>query len=600
MSYTPWSENALFSAGSDRSIANMATLGVDTVALNVWAFQDDEDATDIALDFDYFSASIPSIEHAIDQIHAQGMRVMLKPMVDLRNGVWRAHINPSAAWFAEYESYMNDWATFAEAHGVEMLSVGCEFNQPQTWEAEWRQVVAGVRARYSGPITYAANHDSYASVAWWDAVDYIGIDAYFPLTDSYNASPAELVSAWQARADSIEAWRSAAGLAQSVLFTEVGYQSADGAARTPWGVESSSPVDLQEQADAYQALLSVMTKRSWFDGAFWWSWETNPLGGGPDHAGFTPHGKPAEAVLASYYGGTVPAWPGHAPSQTLFSWEDGLEGWRVTGFNSHPATVAQSDLGATDGAYSLAVSQTVSSGSSSHFSWDAMVSLTDDQLFALQGALLDDADDYRLECDVTYRADLIPQESVTWMSLSLAFNNANGDVGWSQVSGLAVTDGHTDETIHVEVPLASWTALSPSSNWYQLVVGLNGDWGAGTVTVLLDNLRLVNIDVPLAGDYSGDGVVDAADYTVWRDSLGEQGAGLPADGDGDGEVTEADYVFWRERFGNIATSGSLTRDVEPAAVPEPTGGVLVLLAVATAAWLGGGGRGPVRKLAGGG
>ena len=81
------------------------------------------------------------------------------------------------------------------------------------------------------------------------------------------------------------------------------------------------------------------------------------------------------------------------------------------------------------------------------------------------------------------------------------------------------------------------------------------------------------------GDYNGNGVVDAADYTVWRDTLGSQ-VDLRGDGNGDGMVDEADYVFWKDRFGNVVGTGS------GAAVPEPTSVILViagLLAVVVAA-----------------
>ena len=61
--------------------------------------------------------------------------------------------------------------------------------------------------------------------------------------------------------------------------------------------------------------------------------------------------------------------------------------------------------------------------------------------------------------------------------------------------------------------------------------------------------------VPGTGDYNGNGVVDAADYTLWRDTLGSQ-LDLRADGNGDGMVDEADYVFWNDRFGNVIGTGS--------------------------------------------
>jgi hypothetical protein len=80
---------------------------------------------------------------------------------------------------------------------------------------------------------------------------------------------------------------------------------------------------------------------------------------------------------------------------------------------------------------------------------------------------------------------------------------------------------------------------------------------------------LVDLNIPAPqihpGDYNDDGVVNLADYTVWRDTLGDQLArGTGADGDGDGIVTLSDYNEWKAHFGEVAsaaTSGSV--------VPEP-------------------------------
>ena len=301
MSYTPWSENALLAPESDQSIANMKAIGVNTVALNVWWFQDNVNSSVITPDFGLYSASTDSVVHAIRDIHDQGMQVMLKPMVDCRDGSWRGSIQPSEAWFAGYGSFINAWAAIAEAEGCELLSVGCEFRATTGWSAHWQNVVAGVRANYSGPALYSANHDNYANVGWWDVLDYIGVDAYFALTGENDPTPAELQQAWQAHGETLENWRAAQGYSQPILFSEVGYRSADGANKAPWQWGQNEPVDLQEQADCYEALLATMWNEGWFDGPFWWNWETNPAAGGPDDDGYSPQNKPAEQLLASYY-----------------------------------------------------------------------------------------------------------------------------------------------------------------------------------------------------------------------------------------------------------------------------------------------------------
>lgn len=79
----------------------------------------------------------------------------------------------------------------------------------------------------------------------------------------------------------------------------------------------------------------------------------------------------------------------------------------------------------------------------------------------------------------------------------------------------------------------------------------------------------------LAGDYNGDGFVNLADYTVWRDALGSTGTGLAADGDGSGTVDAGDYTFWKERFGNSSSGGGLSA----ATVPEPASAICALVGV---------------------
>jgi glucose/arabinose dehydrogenase len=93
-----------------------------------------------------------------------------------------------------------------------------------------------------------------------------------------------------------------------------------------------------------------------------------------------------------------------------------------------------------------------------------------------------------------------------------------------------------------------------------LLVGTYG--GGGTI------YRLTLVDN--AGDYNGDGVVDAADYVVWRSTLGQSGADLAADGDGNDFVNQLDYNFWRARYGKINTGAAAA-----AAAPEP--GIAALL-----------------------
>lgn len=81
------------------------------------------------------------------------------------------------------------------------------------------------------------------------------------------------------------------------------------------------------------------------------------------------------------------------------------------------------------------------------------------------------------------------------------------------------------------------------------------------------------------GDYNLNGVVDGADYVVWRNTSGQTGVGLAADGNGDGQVTNADYTLWRSKFGQSAGVGSGELSIG-GVVPEPSSVAILLFSIA--------------------
>jgi hypothetical protein len=113
-----------------------------------------------------------------------------------------------------------------------------------------------------------------------------------------------------------------------------------------------------------------------------------------------------------------------------------------------------------------------------------------------------------------------------------------------------------------------------------------------SVTYNANNVVLAVTGFGLAGDYNDDGIVNAADYSVWRNSLGAVGSNLPADGNGNGSVDAGDYAIWKTHFGESLGSGS---GGNSSTVPEPSSLMLVLLALS--AWVTSRRRQPRRPLA---
>ena len=123
---------------------------------------------------------------------------------------------------------------------------------------------------------------------------------------------------------------------------------------------------------------------------------------------------------------------------------------------------------------------------------------------------------------------------------------------------------------------ADATGLASGTYWLEVTVNPYGDTPEGRIieSDYSNNSTRILVDL-LPGDYNDDGVVDAADYTVWRNTLGQSVAILTtgADGDGDGTITMADYQVWKAHFGETLTRRRCQCE---AAVPEPNALQLLL------------------------
>jgi len=138
-------------------------------------------------------------------------------------------------------------------------------------------------------------------VQFWDELDYIGIDAYFPLTQSSTPSVAELEEAWMVHKVAIE--ELSLDFNKPVLFTEFGYKSSAGCCKNPWEEDRDGAVDMRCQRNGYEALFATFWKEEWFAGGFLWKWfPDDENSGGVGNNRFTPQNKLAEQVIQEYYG----------------------------------------------------------------------------------------------------------------------------------------------------------------------------------------------------------------------------------------------------------------------------------------------------------
>lgn len=170
---------------------------------------------------------------------------------------------------------------------------------------------------------------------------------------------------------------------------------------------------------------------------------------------------------------------------------------------------------------------------------------------------------------------------------SLDDQNVGGAIAWQEA-------GPTSNVLSELNPLASTTiaanagfplgALWNTAGTQQLefVFQLLSEATTRVGSVVFGSLP--SLGGPLLGDYNGSNVVDAADYTVWRNTLGQNvPMGSGADGSNDGHIGPEDYALWKSNFGNSQGAGSgASSGVSPQTVPEPQSWALVVMLAALA------------------
>ncbi|MHB8670615.1 MAG: glycoside hydrolase family 113, partial [Acidimicrobiales bacterium] len=292
--------------------------GVNTVTVDVW--WDVDPATQSRLYPGEITASDQQLASTIRAAEAQGLRAVLVPKLwcpgcqatDRHNWVGRIHPLFRDQFFADYRAFINRYAALAQANHVWLYVIGHEMNTLQGEEAQFRRVAAEVRRRYKGLICYGMDWSALAGYAppvrFWDAVDVIGVSAYFPLSDAARPSVDELRSAWHSSsAHAFYGYRwfdKLAALAQAthrpVFFAEVGYLSSNYAGQAPGDPNHKATQPNQVvQANAYRALLQTFEPQPWWLGVVWWEWEQHSDNGSePD---YSPRNKVAERFLTAWY-----------------------------------------------------------------------------------------------------------------------------------------------------------------------------------------------------------------------------------------------------------------------------------------------------------
>jgi hypothetical protein len=333
------------------SLAALAGTGANAAAL---AFEYGIDVKNSAVYADAnYTESQSVIAATIAEAKGRGLSVMVRPLIDFLDpakigsygvGDWRSTYNPTnaAAFFASYKTMIVAVAQMAQANGAASLSIGAELDQltGPAYLSYWTDIITSVRAVFSGKLTYSADWDATISpwqgqhgltagtgdlttqVSFWSQLDYLGIDCYAPLADADNPTLAGLMVGWTSTPSDptslavtgnqslISYFASVATQAgKPLVFTEIGYESANDAAKQPSGT-STNVYDPALQSNLYSAFFEAWQQsgNNSLLGVYFWNWDPNVAEVGPGNGpNFSPQGQPAQAVVTANFSAAAPA-----------------------------------------------------------------------------------------------------------------------------------------------------------------------------------------------------------------------------------------------------------------------------------------------------
>jgi hypothetical protein len=249
------------------------------------------------------------IETCISLAHKQQMKVMLKPQIYL-HGSWTGDIDFQKEedwiqWEKSYSVYINAMLDIAVKNKVEMFCFGTELKIVSIKREKYmKELIKSIRAKYKGKLTYSANWDDYSSVPFWEELDFIGISAYFPLTDMKTPTPNTLDLKWKKVVKDLGGFSKKKG--KKILFTEYGYLTTDHCAWKTWEVEAKVNTlneNQEAQSISFNALYKAMWSQPFFAGGFIWKWFPHGQGHeGYKNKDYDPQDKKAEEIVKKYYG----------------------------------------------------------------------------------------------------------------------------------------------------------------------------------------------------------------------------------------------------------------------------------------------------------
>lgn len=294
---------------TQHSLSELKNINANWVALVPYGFSKKGETTiQYNLEWQWRGETSEGIIESIQSAKSNGLNIMLKPQLYIHN-MWIGDVDflEESQWLryeSEYSDFILFWLKIAIEYDVDLFCIGTEHRHFVTKRKQyWKELISHMRCVFGGQLVYSSNWDDYHTIPFWDKVDFIGINAYFPLSDSQTPSISELVKKWRPIKEKLIDFSHKYD--KPILFTEYGYLTVDGCAGKAWELEKkihSLPVNTTAQLNAYESLWQTWIHQKEWAGGFLWKWF--PDGNG--HEGYfekdyTPQNKPSTFILKKWF-----------------------------------------------------------------------------------------------------------------------------------------------------------------------------------------------------------------------------------------------------------------------------------------------------------
>lgn len=300
--------NGYGSRKSDEALAKLSDIGTNAVSITPFSYMGDAKKP-VFLRYSRRSGS-ESDESVIQtalSARKLGMISMMKPHIWLgRSWPGEVEMQSPQDWerfFGYYHRWIRHYALLSEMYKIEILCLGVELGKTTiAGEDGWRDIIKKMRALYSGKLTYAANWgEEFENLKFWDDLDFIGLNSYYPLSKSDAPTAEELAAGAEEIVKKIESVQKK--YKRPVLLTEIGFTATPAPWKQPHEPAERRPdINQEHQAMCYQAIYESLYGKKWLKGIYWWKWPTYLEYGGERDSDFTPNGKPAEQIVREWNG----------------------------------------------------------------------------------------------------------------------------------------------------------------------------------------------------------------------------------------------------------------------------------------------------------